>query len=144
MLQTFPSKRSFTRGLVAVGLGLGFGWAGAQPSAASARAPERSVNEWLMRMHEASKLRSYVGTFVVSSIGGGMSSARIWHACEGDVQVERVESLTGAPRSVYRRNEQVVTFYPEQHVVRTERRESLGVFTNLLKSSDSSLPEFYA
>ena len=95
-------------------------------------------------MHDASKLRSYAGTFVVSSIGGGMSSARIWHACEGDIQVERVESLTGAPRSVFRRNEQVATFFPESRVVRTEKRESLGVFTNLLKSSDSSIPEFYS
>lgn len=140
MLQTLPSKRSFARGLVAVGIGLGFGWVQAQP----APAPERSPGEWLMRMHEASKLRSYVGTFVVSSIGGGMSSARIWHAFEGNVQVERVESLTGPPRSVYRRNEQVVTFYPETHVVRTEKRESLGVFTNLLKSSGSSIPEHYS
>lgn len=140
MLQTLPSKRSFARGLVAVGIGLGFGWVQAQP----APAPERSPGEWLMRMHEASKLRSYVGTFVVSSIGGGMSSARIWHAFEGNVQVERVESLTGPPRSVYRRNEQVITFYPETHVVRTEKRESLGVFTNLLKSSGSSIPEHYS
>jgi sigma-E factor negative regulatory protein RseB len=143
MLQTHPSKRSFTRGLVAVGFGLGFGWVQAQPASAP-RVPERSVGEWLMRMHDASRLRSYAGTFVVSSIGGGMSSARIWHAFDGTVQVERVESLTGAPRSVYRRNEQVVTFYPESHVVRTERRESLGVFTNLLKSSDSSIPEHYS
>jgi sigma-E factor negative regulatory protein RseB len=143
MLQTLPSKRTFARGLVAVGLGLGIGWVGAQPASA-VRPAERSVSEWLMRMHEASKLRSYSGTFVVSSIGGGMSSARIWHACEGDVQAERVESLTGAPRSVFRRNERVATFYPETHVVRTERRESLGVFTNLLKSSDSSIPEFYS
>jgi sigma-E factor negative regulatory protein RseB len=37
----------------------------------------------------------------------------------------------------------VVTFYPEQHMVRTERRESLGVFTNLIKSSNSSIPDFY-
>ena len=142
MVDTIPSKRTFACGLVAVGLGLGFGWAQAQP-ASSSRGSERNASEWLVRMHEASKLRSYVGTFVVSSIGGAMSSARIWHACEGDVQVERVESLSGAPRSVYRRNEQVVTFYPESHVVRTEKRESLGVFTNLLKSNDSSITEFY-
>jgi len=139
-------KRSFTRSLVAVGLGLGFAWAQAQPApaaAAASAARDRSVSEWLVRMHEASKLRSYVGTFVVSSIGGGMSSARIWHACEGDVQVERVESLTGAPRSVFRRNEQVATFYPEAHVVRTEKRESLGIFTGLLKSADSAIPDYY-
>ncbi|HUR87815.1 MAG TPA: MucB/RseB C-terminal domain-containing protein [Ramlibacter sp.] len=144
MPAALASKRSFARSVVAVGLGLGFAIVHAQPApAASVPLRDRTVNEWLVRMHEASKLRSYVGTFVVSSIGGGMSSARIWHACEGDVQVERVESLSGAPRSVYRRNEQVVTFYPEAHVVRTERRESLGIFTNLLKSSDSSIPEFY-
>jgi sigma-E factor negative regulatory protein RseB len=106
--------------------------------------PERSVSEWLLRMHEASRLRSYVGTFVVSSNTGSMSSARIWHACEGDLQVERVESLTGAPRSVFRRNEEVATFLPESRVVRTERRESLGLFTNLIKSTDSSIPEFYS
>jgi sigma-E factor negative regulatory protein RseB len=144
MLPRIASKRSFACGLVAVGLGLGFGWAQAQPAPSGPPPRDRSINEWLVRMQEASKLRSYVGTFVVSSIGGGMSSARIWHACEGDVQVERVESLTGAPRLVYRRNEQVVTFFPEAHVVRTERRESLGIFTNLLKSADSAIGDYYA
>ena len=144
MAPQLASKRSFTRGLVAVGIGFGFGWVNAQPAqSASTPLRDRTVNEWLVRMHEASKLRSYAGTFVVSSMGGGMSSARIWHACEGDVQVERVESLTGAPRSVYRRNEQVVTFFPEAHVVRMERRDSLGIFTNLLKSSDSAIADYY-
>ncbi|MEJ6024071.1 MucB/RseB C-terminal domain-containing protein [Ramlibacter sp. PS4R-6] len=144
MPTTLPTKRSFARGLVAVGLGFGFGFVNAQPAPpASAQLKDRTVSEWLVRMHEASKIRSYVGTFVVSSIGGGMSSARIWHAYEGEVQVERVEALTGAPRSVFRRNEQVVTFFPEAHVVRTEKRESLGLFTNLLKSTESAIPEYY-
>ncbi len=110
---------------------------------APGKVPERGINEWLMRMHEASRSRSYVGTFVVSSNTGSMSSARIWHACEGDQQVERVESLTGAPRSVFRRNEEVVTFLPDSRVVRTEKRESLGLFPNLLKTSETSIPEFY-
>jgi len=109
-----------------------------------ARVQERSVGEWLLRMHEASRLRSYEGTFIVSSNSGAMSTARIWHACEGDLQVERVESLTGAPRSVFRRNEQVATFLPESRIVRTERRESLGLFTNLLKAGDSAIADFYA
>jgi sigma-E factor negative regulatory protein RseB len=117
---------------------------GPAPSASSgARPVERSVNEWLMRMQDASHARSYVGTFVVSSAAGGMSSARIWHVGEAGQQMERVEVLTGAPRSTFRRNEEVVTFLPEQRVVRTEKRESLGLFPNLLKSSDSSIPEFY-
>lgn len=143
MVPALASKRSFTCGLVAVGLGLGFGWTHAQPAPAASAPHDRSVTEWLMRMHEASRLRSYVGTFVVSSIGGGMSSARIWHSCVGNVQVERVEALSGAPRTVFRRNERVVTFYPQAHVVRTETRDSLGIFTNLLKSTNGSIPEHY-
>jgi sigma-E factor negative regulatory protein RseB len=114
-----------------------------QPAPVQGRYPERSVSDLLVRMHEASRLRSYVGTFVVSSNNGAMSSARIWHACDGDQQVERVESLTGPPRSTFRRNEEVVTFLPESRVFRTERRESLGLFPNLLKSYESSIPEFY-
>ena len=104
---------------------------------------ERGVNEWLLRMQDASRLRSYVGTFVVSSSTGSMSSARIWHAGDSAQQVERVEVLTGAPRSTFRRNDEVLTFLPERRVVRAERRESLGLFPNLLKSSDSSIAEFY-
>jgi sigma-E factor negative regulatory protein RseB len=115
----------------------------AQPAPAQGKYTERSVSDWLMRMHEASRLRSYVGTFVVSSNTGVMSSARIWHACDGEQQVERVESLTGAPRSTFRRNEEVVTFLPQSRVFRTERRESLGLFPNLLKSYEASIPEFY-
>ncbi|MFL6693106.1 MAG: MucB/RseB C-terminal domain-containing protein [Ramlibacter sp.] len=115
----------------------------AQQAAVVAPQPERGVNEWLMRMQDASRLRSYVGTFVVSSSTGSMSSARIWHAGDAVQQVERVEVLTGAPRSTFRRNDEVLTFLPEHRVVRAERRESLGLFPNLLKSSDSSIPEFY-
>ncbi|HEY0886297.1 MAG TPA: MucB/RseB C-terminal domain-containing protein [Ramlibacter sp.] len=114
-----------------------------QPVAAG-KAEERSVAEWLERMHEASRRRNYVGTLVVSSNTGAMSSARIWHACDGRQQLERVESLTGTPRSTFRRNDEVVTFLPEARVARTERRESLGLFPDLLKSSESSIPEFYA
>lgn len=120
--------------------------AAAQSPATSqtARAPERNVSEWLTRMQEASRLRSYIGTFVVSSNSGAMSSARIWHAGDADQQVERVEVLTGAPRSTFRRNDEVMTFLPEHRLVRSEKRESLGLFPNLLKSGESSIPEFYS
>ena len=116
---------------------------GAAHAAPPAKGQERTISEWLVRMHDASRLRSYVGTFVVSSNSGSMSSARIWHACDGPLQVERVESLTGARRSTFRRNDEVVTFLPESKLARTERRDSIGIFTDLLKSSDSRIPEFY-
>lgn len=120
----------------------------AAPRAAEGRGDtakaERTISEWLRRMHEASRQRSYVGTFVVSSSSGAMSSARIWHACDGQRQVERVEHLTGAPRSTFRRDDEVLTFVPETKTVRTERRESLGPFPELANASESAIPEFYA
>ena len=111
-------------------------------AASSAAADSRSLNDWLMRMHQASTNRSYIGTFVVSA-GGNMSSAKIWHVCEGKQQVERVETLTGALRSIFRHNDQVVTFMPDQKVARSEKRESLGLFSELFQSADSRIGDFY-
>jgi sigma-E factor negative regulatory protein RseB len=137
----------FVHGLLALWAATSVGLAAAQ----AARAPdpraargERTVSEWLMRMHDASRQRSYIGTFVVSSSNGAMSSARIWHACDGQRQVERVESLSGAPRSTFRRDDEVLTFLPESRTVRSERRESLGLFPELMKPDETAIPEFYS
>jgi sigma-E factor negative regulatory protein RseB len=112
-------------------------------SAAPAQAVEsKNINEWLMRMHEASRNRSYIGTFVVSS-GGAMSSAKIWHVCDGKQQIERVDTLTGPRRSTFRHNDQVVTFLPDEKLVRTEKRESLGLFPALLQSAGGQIGDFY-
>ncbi|MBC7435661.1 MAG: MucB/RseB C-terminal domain-containing protein [Bdellovibrionales bacterium] len=127
---------------VAVSLCMAQSAPGVAPVQADAQ-QQRSIGDWLLRMHEASRKRAYIGTFVVSSSSGSMSSARIWHVCDGDKQMERVESLTGAPRTTFRRNDHVVTFMTDARVVRSEKRESLGLFPNLLKSSDSSIPDFY-
>lgn len=105
-------------------------------------AEPKSINDWLLRLHEASKRRSYVGTYVVSS-GGQMQSAKIWHVCEGAQQVERVESLTGAARSTFRHNDKVVTFMPEQKLIRSEKREATGNFPELVQSADNRIAEFY-
>jgi sigma-E factor negative regulatory protein RseB len=103
---------------------------------------DRSLADWLKRMHQASTDRSYIGTFVVSA-GGHMSSAKIWHVCEGKQQMERVETLTGAPRSIFRHNDQVVTFMPDHKVARSEKRESLGLFPELIQAADSRITDFY-
>ena len=118
--------------------------AAAQTHVAPAVVSGRSVGEWLMRLHEASRQRAYLGTFVVSSAAGALSSARIWHVCDGEQQMERIETLTGAPRSIFRRNDQVVIFLPEAKVARTEKQESLSLFPSLLKSGDHAIPEFYS
>jgi sigma-E factor negative regulatory protein RseB len=127
----------------AMGLAAAAG-AGRTADSRSGERGERTVNEWLTRMHDASRQRNYIGTFVVSSSNGSMSSSRIWHACDGQRQVERVESLSGAPRSTFRKDDEVLTFMPETRTVRSERRESLGLFPELVKPEESAIGEYYA
>ena len=115
----------------------------ASTATAAGGSESKAINDWLLRMHESSKKRAYIGTYVVSS-GGSMSAAKIWHLCEGNQQIERVETLTGAPRSIFRHNDKVVTFMPEQKVVRTEKRDSIATFPELIQSSDSRIAEFYS
>lgn len=138
-----PALRRIGRWLLLAAFGAAAGLSFAQSPAAS-KAGERSIAEWLNRLQMAPRQHSYIGTFVVSSNAGAMSSARIWHACDAERQVERVENLTGAPRSTFRHNDEVVTFFPEQKLVRTERRESLGRFPQLPKSTEASIGEYYA
>ena len=105
-------------------------------------AEPKSINDWLLRLHELSKRRSYIGTYVVSS-GGQMHSAKIWHVCEGAQQIERVDSLTGAPRSSFRHNDKVVTFLPDQKIARSEKRGVSGSFPELVQSADNRIADFY-
>ena len=117
---------------------------GSSPSVAAPATVQdaKGLNDWLRRMHEASKNRTYIGTYVVSS-GGQMQSAKIWHVCEGGQQTERIETLTGAPRSTFRHNEKVVTFLPDQKLVRHERREALSSFPEIVQSADHRISDFY-
>lgn len=116
-------------------------WALAQPSSAAVAA-EADVAHWLMRLHDAPRQRAYVGTFVVSA-GNTMSTSRIWHVCNGPEQIERVDALTGVRRTTFRRDDSVVTFWPDSRTVVRETRESLGLFPNLLQRPDANIGRFY-
>ena len=126
------------RGLAAILLiFLGYGNCLAQTAAS-----ESSIGLWLARTHEASRQRAYAGTFVVTS-GGAMASARIWHVCDGTQQMERVEALTGTPRSTFRHDDQVITFLTESKVAVAQKRDALASFPGLLKSSAIDIGNFY-
>ena len=109
---------------------------------ASVDEPELRVNDWLRHIHESTRRRAYVGTFVVS-VGDFMSSAKIWHVCDGAQQLERVDTLTGVPRSTLRRDEEVVTFWPASRVAVSERRGGMASFPNQLQSVDAGIERFY-
>jgi len=114
-------------------------------SAQNAASPDaaQGINDWLMRMHAAAmQKRSYIGTMVQSS-PAGISSARVWHVCDGAQQMERIDTLTGAPRSTLRHNDKLITFMADTKVARVETREPVGSFPNVLQAGARNIPEFY-
>jgi sigma-E factor negative regulatory protein RseB len=47
------------------------------------------------------------------------------------------------PRSVFRRNDQVITFLPQSRVAKIEKRDSLDMFPSLGRSGKSDIAAFY-
>jgi sigma-E factor negative regulatory protein RseB len=135
-------------GLCVVALGTSASPAWAQSAANSAEAvtsapaERKQVRTWLMRINEAASQRNFQGTFVVTA-GGAVSSARIAHFCEGSNQYERIDSLDGQARHVFRHNDHVHTLWPQSRVATIEQREPLSSFPSLLQSGDDRITDLY-
>jgi sigma-E factor negative regulatory protein RseB len=105
------------------------------PAAADARA-------WLLRIQDAANRQNFQGTFVISG-GGNVAAARMAHFCEGPNQYERIESLDGQARNVYRWNEIVHTLWPAGRVAVIEPRDPLNSFPAVLQAGDDALADWY-
>ena len=111
-------------------------------NAAPPAAPAREVRAWLLRIHEAASRHNFQGTFVVSS-AGHVASARIAHYEEGSNQFERIESLDGRARNVFRHNDVVHTLWPGSRVALIEKRGLLNSFPALLQGGDDGITDSY-
>ena len=126
----------FALGLLVVAL------APIHPAQGEPAAAPREMRSWLMRIHEAANHRNFQGTFVVSG-GGSVSSARIAHFCDGRNQFERIESLDGPARQVFRHNDVVHTLWPASRVALLEQRDLLSTFPALLQAGDDHIQDVY-
>lgn len=102
----------------------------------------RETREWLVRIQDAANKRNFVGTVVVSA-GGTVASTRIAHYGEGRDQFERIDSLDGQVRSVYRHNDLVHTVWPQRRVAVVEQRDQMSSFPGLLQAGHDRVQEFY-
>src|SRR5689334_5123976 len=111
-------------------------------TAASAPGGARDPRAWLLSIQEAATRQNFQGTFVISG-GGNVASARMAHFCEGSNQYERIESLDGQARNVYRWNDTVHTLWPASRVAVVEPRDPLNSFPAVLQAGDDTLAEWY-
>ena len=112
------------------------------PVDARPTAQARDVRAWLMRIHEAASRQNFQGTFIVSS-GGNVASARMAHYCDGPNQYERIESLDGKARNVFRHNDVVHTIWPASRVAVVEQRDLLTSFPALLQAGGDGIADWY-
>jgi sigma-E factor negative regulatory protein RseB len=102
----------------------------------------RETRAWLTRIQEAANKRNFVGTVVVSA-GGTVASTRIAHYGDGRDQFERIDSLDGQVRSVFRHNDLVHTVWPQRRVAVVEQRGQMSSFPGLLQAGHDRVQEFY-
>jgi sigma-E factor negative regulatory protein RseB len=97
---------------------------------------------WLARSHEAAARRNYQGVLVMSA-GGQVSSSRVAHFVEGNLQAERIDALDGEARGMLRLNDVVHTLWPRAHVAVVEQRDVRASFPSLFSGSERRVLDWY-
>ena len=118
------------------------GWSSGQSQPALEATSADDARAWLLRIHQAANTSSYRGTLVYS-VGGSMSSSRVWHYWVADQTWEKLESLDGRQRQIVRHNEDVHTIWPQARVAVIERREALPGWQATPQSVDPLALEQY-
>ena len=137
------ARATYVSTLICAGLALApNAWGGEPAKDGTPAAQANDVRGWLMRIHDAASRRNFQGTFVVSG-GGNVASARMAHFCEGSNQYERIESLDGKARNVFRHNDVVHTVWPASRVAVVEQRDLLTSFPALLQAGADNVGDWY-
>ncbi|HVY05109.1 MAG TPA: MucB/RseB C-terminal domain-containing protein [Burkholderiales bacterium] len=96
----------------------------------------------LQKIANAARELNYAGTFVYQH-GDQVETSRIVHFVDGGNELEKLETLDGPRREVIRNNEEILCYYPDAKIVRSDKRVARRTFPALLPDQLSSLTEYY-
>jgi sigma-E factor negative regulatory protein RseB len=111
-------------------------------STAAAPLADEEALEMLERIARAARELSYVGTFVYQH-GDHVETSRIVHLVDASGEYEKLEALDGPRREIIRNNDEVLCYYPDAKIVRSEKRVARRTFPALLPEQLSALTQFY-
>lgn len=114
-------------------------------STAIARADSLDQQEALAMLEKiasAARQLNYAGTFVYQHADQAETS-RIVHFVDDSGEYEKLETLDGPRREIIRNNDEVLCYYPDAKVVRSEKRVARRTFPSLLPEQLSALTENY-
>lgn len=127
--------RRFAVALVAL-VWVGLPHAGAEPLA------QDDALRILEQIATAARTLNYNGTFVYQH-GERVETSRIVHFVDTDGEHEKLETLDGPRREIIRNNDEVLCYYPDAKVVRSQKRVVQRSFPALLPEQLSSITEYY-
>jgi len=96
----------------------------------------------LQKIANAARELNYAGTFVYQH-GDRVETSRIVHFVDGGNEYEKLETLDGPRREVIRNNDEVLCYYPDAKIVRSDKRIARRTFPALLPEQLPSLTEYY-
>ena len=96
----------------------------------------------LQKIADAARELNYAGTFVYQH-GDQVETSRIVHFVDSGNEYEKLETLDGPRREVIRNNNEVLCYYPDAKIVRSDKRVARRTFPALLPERLSSLTEYY-
>jgi sigma-E factor negative regulatory protein RseB len=99
--------------------------------------------DMLKRMSEADQNRNYQGTFILRK-SDNLSTLQVTHGINSDGVWESLESLSGEPRKVVRRDKKVVSVYPNRKVVTIRHMDEKRSLHPQLPENLDQLALFYS
>lgn len=97
---------------------------------------------WLQRMASAAHQLNYTGNFVYQH-GRQVETSRITHVNDGADEREKLETLDGSQRQIYRNNDEVYCFLPDDKTVMVDKHQVKKTFPALLPQQIADLKEYY-
>lgn len=97
---------------------------------------------WLQRMAGAAHQLNYTGSFVYQH-GRQVETSRITHMADSSGEHEKLETLDGSQRQIFRNNDEVYCFLPDDKTVMVDRHQIRKTFPALLPQQIAELKEYY-
>jgi sigma-E factor negative regulatory protein RseB len=96
----------------------------------------------LQKIADAARELNYTGTFVYQH-ADQVETSRIVHFADASGEYEKLETLDGPRREIIRNNDEVMCYYLDAKVMRSEKRVARRNFPALLPDQLSALTEYY-
>lgn len=99
--------------------------------------------DMLKRISDANQNQNYQGTFILRK-SDSLSTLQVTHGVDEDIAWESLESLSGEPRMVVRRDRQIVSVYPARELITIRQLDDKRSLHPQLPGNMDQLTLFYS